>query len=80
MNARTNLQLNLILHMSKQITITKKDWQHAFRKAEAKTVDNFPDHSDALCGAKNKDGDYECPLCYMSIQMKNHLGLENREG
>ncbi len=61
--------------MSDQATITKEQWQQAFYKAESETVDHFPDHSDALCGAKNKDGEYECPLCYMSIRLKENLGI-----
>lgn len=54
--------------------ITKEDWQQAFYKAEQDTVEEFPD--ERLCETKNKDGEYDCALCYLSIKMKEELGLE----
>lgn len=59
--------------------ITEEEYQQAFYKAESDTVDHFPEHSEALCGAKNEDDEYECPLCYFSIRLKKHLGIFQKE-
>lgn len=53
--------------------ITLEQFQEAFMKAEVEASEHF---EGKTCSLENKNGQHECPMCYLSIRIKHHLGLE----
>lgn len=53
--------------------LTLEQWQVAFMKAEGEAAEHF---NHQTCALENKHGKSECPMCFLSIRMKHHLGLE----